>query len=452
MYVEKITKKEIIIMKPKFKTLIVTTLTILTLNILTPVATFAATWNGVAGVSDAVVNSITQYENEAASYNQKIADLTTSINQNQGTIDYWTANLQKAQAATASGNKQDVWYGREAECQETINNNRNPMNQRIAERNQLYALQNQALANAANARAQADAEAAAITAQQIANNNAGNANGGTKNPGTVPSETQPSETIPSETVPSETAPSESTKPSESTEESKTPEKDKDKNKDKDKTEESKPKPDKPKDESEAGEIVIDNKDEIKDELNDFDHSKSVEELIKENKNGTYTVTEEAMRKAILDKINMYRIANGLKPVQVSDALVDYAASKAEDHKNGLGHWDTEKSKQEEAKILDMFSNVLYVTNDLATFQSDFDSREVKSMEKALVLADKIAEGIVGEYGGFLSDGHKFDILDPNAWLANLILTSKQETYVDVWTGQTKYTTVWYLAYVYTATK
>lgn len=436
-----------------------TTLAVLVLNILTPIATFAATWNGVSGVSDAVVNSITQYENEAASYDSQIITLTNSINQNQWMINAWTENLQKAQAANASGNKQDVWYGREAECQRTIDNNRNPMNQRIAERNQLYALQNQALANAANAREQADAEAAAITAQQNTNNNAGNANGGstggnTSNSGTTPSETWPSETIPSETVPSETAPSESTKPSESTEESKTPEKDKDKdkNKDKDKTEESKPKPDKPKDESEAGEIVIVNKDEIKDELNDFDHSKSVEELIKENKNGTYTVTEEAMRKAILDKINMYRVANGLKPVQVSDALVDYAASKAEDHKNGLGHWDTEKSKQEEAKILDMFSNVLYVTNDLATFQSDFDSREVKSMEKALVLADKIAEGIVGEYGGFLSDGHKFDILDPNAWLANLILTSKQETYVDVWTGQTKYTTVWYLAYVYTATK
>lgn len=435
-------------MKQKFKTLIITTVSILALNILIPIATFAATWNGVAGVSDAVVNSITQYENEAVSYNSQISTLTTSINQNQATIDYWTANLQKAQAATASGNKQDVWYGREAECQETINNNRNPMHQRIAERNQLYALQNQALANAANARAQADAEAVAITAQQNANNNAGDTDngnnsstgGGTSNTGTVPSET----------TPSETAPSESTKPSESTEESKTPEKDK--NKDKDKTEESKPKPDKPKDESEAGEIVIDNKDEIKNELNDFDHSKSVEELVKENKNGTYTVTEEAMRKAILDKINMYRIANGLREVAVSDSLVDYAASKAEDHKNGLGHWDTEKSKQEEANILELFPNILYVTNDLATFQSDFDTREVQSMEAALKLADKLAEGIVGEYGGFLSDGHKFDILDPNAWLANLILTSKQEAYTDVWTGQTKYTTVWYLAYVYAATE
>ncbi|GGC92716.1 CAP domain-containing protein [Enterococcus wangshanyuanii] len=435
-------------MKQKFKTLIIITVSILALNILIPIATFAATWNGVAGVSDAVVNSITQYENEAASYNSQISALTTSINQNQATIDYWTANLQKAQAATASGNKQDVWYGREAECQETINNNRNPMHQRIAERNQLYALQNQALANAANARAQADTEAVAITAQQNANNNAGDTDngnnsstgGGTSNTGTVPSETTPSETTPSE----------STKPSESTGESKTPEKDK--NKDKDKTEESKPKPDKPKDESEAGEIVIDNKDEIKNELNDFDHSKSVEELVKENKNGTYTVTEEAMRKAILDKINMYRIANGLREVAVSDSLVDYAASKAEDHKNGLGHWDTEKSKQEEANIFELFPNILYVTNDLATFQSDFNTREVKSMEAALKLADKLAEGIVGEYGGFLSDGHKFDILDPNAWLANLILTSKQEAYTDVWTGQTKYTTVWYLAYVYAATE
>lgn len=422
-----------------------TTLAVLILNILTPIATSAATWNGVSGVSDAVVNSITQYENEAASYDSQISTLTTSINQNQATIDYWTANLQKAQAATASGNKQDVWYGREAECQETINNNRGPMEQRIAERNNLYALQNQALTNAANARAQADAEAAAITAQQNANNNTGNSNnsntgGGTSNSGTVPNET----------APSETKPTESTKPSESIEESKTPEKDK--NKDKDKTEESKPKPDKPKDESEAGEIVIDNKDEIKNELNDFDHSKSVEELVKENKNGTYTVTEEAMRKAILDKINMYRIANGLREVAVSDSLVDYAASKAEDHKNGLGHWDTEKSKQEEANILELFPNILYVTNDLATFQSDFDTREVQSMEAALKLADKLAEGIVGEYGGFLSDGHKFDILDPNAWLANLILTSKQEAYTDVWTGQTKYTTVWYLAYVYAATE
>lgn len=433
-----------------------TTLAVLVLNILTPIATFAATWNGVSGISDAVVNSITQYENEAASYDSQIITLTNSINQNQWMINAWTENLQKAQAANASGNKQDVWYGRETECQETINNNRGPMNQRIAERNQLYVLQNQALANAANARAQADAEAAVITAQQNTNNNAGNSNGsntggGTTNPGTTPSETLPSETTPSETIPSETVPSETT-PSESTEESKTPEKNKDKNKDKDKTEESKSKPDKPKDESEAGEIVIDNKDEIKDELNDFNHSKSIEELVKENANGTYTVTEEAMRKAILDKINMYRVANGLREVAVSDALVDYAAAKAEDHKNGLGHWDTEKSKQEEANILELLPNILYVTNDLATFQSDFNSREVNSMEKALALADKIAEGIVGEYGGFLSDGHKYDILDPNAWLANLILTSKQETYVDVWTGQTKYTTVWYLAYVYTATK
>ncbi|MCB5953259.1 hypothetical protein LI951_14380 [Enterococcus sp. BWT-B8] len=436
-------------MKSKIRLSIVTTLAVLIINILTPVATFAATWNGVAGVSDATVNSITQYENEAVSYNSQISTLTTSINQNQATIDLWTGYLQQAKDPN---NK--LWYGREAECQRTIDNNREPMNQRIAERNQLYELQNQALANAANARAQADAEAEAITAQQNANNNANNSNndltgGGTSNPETVPSETLPSETAPSETVPSETLPLE-TAPSESTEDSKTPEKDK--NKDKDKTEESKPKPDKPKDESEAGEIVIDNKDEIKDELNDFNHSKTVEELVKENKNGTYTVTEEAIRKAILDKINMYRIANGLREVAVSDSLVDYAASKAEDHKNGLGHWDTEKSKQEEANILELFPNILYVTNDLATFQSDFDTREVKSMEAALKLADKLAEGIVGEYGGFLSDGHKFDILDPNAWLANLILTSKQEAYTDVWTGQTKYTTVWYLAYVYAATE
>ncbi|MCB5953959.1 CAP domain-containing protein [Enterococcus sp. CWB-B31] len=447
-------------MKPKFKTLIVTTLTILALNILTPAATFAATWNGVAGVSDAVVNSITQYENEAASYNSQIITLTNAINMNQGAITESEKTIKFHQDtinSNASEATKEIARQAIINEQQRIENNRGPMNQRIAERNQLYALQNQALANAANARAQADAEAAAITTNDAGNANGGSAGGGTSNPGTVPSETQPSETSPSETTPSETVPSEtetseSTKPSESTEESKMPEKDKDKNKDKDKTEESKPKPDKPKDESEAGEIVIDNKNEIKDELNDFDHSKTVEELVKENVNGTYTVTEEAMRKAILDKINMYRKANGLKEVEVSDALVDYAASKAEDHKNGLGHWDTEKSKQEEANILDMFSNVLYVTNDLATFQSDFDSREVKSMEKALALADKIAEGIVGEYGGFLSDGHKFDILDPNAWLANLILTSKQEAYTDVWTGETKYTTVWYLAYVYTATK
>lgn len=441
-------------MKPKFKKVIVTALTILTLNILTPVATFAATWNGVAGVSDAVVNSIASYENEAASYNAQIATLTTSINQNQATIDLWTGYLAIAQ--NPDHPQYIFWKGREAECQTTIDNNRNPMNQRIAERNQLYALQNQALANATKARTQADAEAAAITAQQNANNNAGNDNGGgTTNPGTVPSETQPSETIPSETTPSETVSSEtetseSTKPSESAEESKLPEKDK--NKDKDKTEESKPKPDKPKDENEAGEIVIDNKDEIKEELNDFDHSKTIKELIKENDNGTYTVTEEAMRKAILDKINMYRVANGLREVAVSDTLVDYAAAKAEDHKNGLKHVRSKESNEEYAKIESLLPNVLFITDDLATFQSDFDSREVKSMEAALKLADKIAEGIVGEYGGFLSDGHKFDILDPNAVLANLMLTSAQKPYIDVWTGETKYTTVWYLAYVYTENK
>lgn len=32
--------------------------------------------------------------------------LTTSIKQNQGTIYYWTVNLQKVRAATASGTKQ----------------------------------------------------------------------------------------------------------------------------------------------------------------------------------------------------------------------------------------------------------------------------------------------------------------------------------------------------------
>ncbi|EGS8047462.1 hypothetical protein NG861_02725 [Enterococcus faecalis] len=446
-------------MKPKFKTLIVTTLSILALNILTPVATFAATWNGVSGVSDATVNSITAYENEAARYDSQIITLTNAINMNQGaiteaekTIKFHqdTINSNASEATKAVARK-----GIEQE-QLKIENNRNPMNQRIAERNQLYALQNQALANAANARAQADAEAAAITAQQNTNNNVGNSSGGntggTSNSDIVSSETQPSETIPSETVPSETTPPGSTKPFESTEEPNTPEKDKDKNKDKDKTEESKPKPDKPKDESEAGEIVIDNKDEIKDELNDFDHSKTIEELIKENDNSTYTVTEEAMRKAILDKINMYRVANGLREVAISDTLVDYAAAKAEDHKNGLKHVRSKESNEEYAKIESLLPNVLFITDDLATFQSDFDSREVKSMEAALKLADKIAEGIVGEYGGFLSDGHKFDILDPNAVLANLMLTSAQKPYIDAWTGETKYTTVWYLAYVYTENK
>ncbi|MCB5952367.1 hypothetical protein LI951_09850 [Enterococcus sp. BWT-B8] len=429
-------------MKPKFKTLIVTTLTILALNILTPVATFAATWNGVSGVSDATVNSITAYENEAASYDSQIITLTNAINMNQGaiteaekTIKFHqdTINSNASEATKAVARK-----GIEQE-QLKIENNRNPMNQRIAERNQLYALQNQALANAANARAQADAEAAAITAQQNTNNNVGNSSGG--NTGGTSN---------SDTVPSETTPPGSTKPSESTEESKLPEKDK--NKDKDKTEESKPKPDKLKDENEAGDIVIDNKDDIKDELNDFDHSKTIEDLIKENDNGTYTVTEEAMRKAILDKINMYRVANGLREVAVSDALVDYAAAKAEDHKNGLKHVRSKESNEEYAKIESLLPNVLFITDDLATFQSDFDSREVKSMEAALKLADKIAEGIVGEYGGFLSDGHKFDILDPNAVLANLMLTSAQKRYIDAWTGETKYTTIWYLAYVYTENK
>ena len=215
-------------MKPKFKTLIVTTLSILALNILTPVATFAATWNGVSGVSDATVNSITAYENEAARYDSQIITLTNAINMNQGaiteaekTIKFHqdTINSNASEATKAVARK-----GIEQE-QLKIENNRNPMNQRIAERNQLYALQNQALANAANARAQADAEAAAITAQQNTNNNVGNSSGGntggTSNSDIVSSETQPSETIPSETVPSETTPPGSTKPFESTEEPKT---------------------------------------------------------------------------------------------------------------------------------------------------------------------------------------------------------------------------------------
>jgi len=89
-------------------------------------------------------------------------------------------------------------------------------------------------------------------------------------------------------------------------------------------------------------------------------------------------------------------------------------------------------------------------NDLAMFQSDFNTREYDSEEDALESINKIAEGIVGEYGGFLSDEHMYDILNPFAWSAHVELISSQETYIDVWTGQEKSTTVWYLAYVYSA--
>ena len=48
---------------------------LLSLALFAPNTAFAASWDGVSGVSDAVVNSIAQYENEAASYSGQITTL-----------------------------------------------------------------------------------------------------------------------------------------------------------------------------------------------------------------------------------------------------------------------------------------------------------------------------------------------------------------------------------------
>ena len=452
----------------------------LSLALLTPSTAFAATWDGVSGVSDAVVNSITQYENEAASYSGQISTLNQQIAANQGMIDTWTSNLKLAQDARAAGRTNDLWYGREAECQQAINNNNGPMQQRIAERNGLIAKQNAARNNANAARAEASRQAAAIKAAQQEQNKpkpsepSKPAPPPTTTPSTPPSSGgndsgTSSSSKPESSTNSSSSTSESSSTESSTSESKGKDKEEDKNEDKDKDKEddkkpSKPeKPSKPDNGNDAGEIIIDNEDEIKEDLNDFDHSKIIDDFIIKNKDGDYEIQSDAIRVAVLDAINQARADAGLDPVEMSDALVDYASAKAQDAydymdkkvPNGdylTGHEKSAASLKEYEKTLAALNadghDANIIIDDLAYFVSNFQDRKFMTAEDAKDVVLKIATGLVGEYSGFLSDEHRYDILNPNATLANVALKMKIVDGIDAWSGQTVQRTVWYLAYVY----
>lgn len=456
----------------KMKRLIRKGCMVLTLScLLAPSTAFAASWDGVNGISDAVVNSIAQYETEAASYSGQITTLNQQIAANQGMIDTWTANLKQAQDARAAGRTNDLWYGREAECQQSINNNNGPMQQRIAERNNLIGKQNAARNNANAARAEASRQAAAIKAAQQEQNKPKPSE--PPQPPTSPS-TPPSTSssgdngtgTSSSSVSSESSSESSTSESKDKEDSKDSEKEKDKDKDKeDDKKPSKPeKPSKPSDGNDAGEIIIDNEDEIKEDLNDFDHSKTIDDFIVENKDGEYEIQSDAIRVAVLDSINQARADAGLDPVEMSDALVDYAAAKAQDAHDYMdkkapngdymtGHEKSKATLDEYDKTLAQLNaaghDANIIIDDLAYFVSNFQDRKFVSAEDARDVARKIAQGLVGEYSGFLSDGHRYDILNPNAHLANVALKMKTVDAIDAWTGQTVQRTVWYLAYVYT---
>lgn len=457
----------------------------LSLALLTPSTAFAATWDGVSGVSDAVVNSITQYENEAASYSGQITTLNQQIAANQGMIDTWTANLKLAQDAWAAGRTNDLWYGREAECQQAINNNNGPMQQRIAERNGLIAKQNAARNNANAARAEASRQATAIKTQQQEQNkpkpiepSQPSKPAPMPTPSTPPSTSSPSGgngTGTSSSSKPESGTSSSNNESSSTESSTSESKDKEdskdsekeKDKDKDKEDDKKPskpeKPSKPSEGNDAGEIIIGNEDEIKEDLNDFDHSKTIDDFIIKNKDGDYEIQSDAIRVAVLDAINQARADAGLDPVEMSDALVDYASAKAQDAYDYMnkktpnadyltGHEKSAASLKEYEKALAALNadghDANIIIDDLAYFVSNFQDRKFMTAEDAKDVVLKIATGLVGEYSGFLSDEHRYDILNPNATLANVALKMKIVDGIDAWSGQTVQRTVWYLAYVY----
>lgn len=454
----------------------------LSLALLVPGTAFAASWDGVNGVSDTIVNSIAQYENEAASYSGQIATLNQQIAANQGMIDTWTGNLKLAQDARAARRTNDLWYGREAECQQAINNNNGPMQQRITERNNLIAKQNAARNNANAARAEASRQSAAIKAAQQEQSK--------------PKPSEPSKPTPPTTTPStppssggnDSGTSSSSKPESSTSssssssesssmESSTPESngedkeknnDEDKDKDKDKEDDKKPskpeKPSKPSDGNDAGEIIIENGDEIKEDLNDFDHSKTIDDFIVKNEDDEFEIQSDAIRVAVLDAINQARENAGLDPVEMSDALVNYAAAKAQDAHDYMdkkapngdymtGHEKSTTTLKEYEKTLAALNDdgidANIIIDDLAYFVSNFQDRKFVSAEDAKEVAQTIANRLVGEYSGFLSDGHRYDIINPNALLANVALKMKTVDAIDVWTGQTVQRTVWYLAYVYT---
>lgn len=443
---------------------VTTLLTLLTITASagSPIVANAATWNGVSGVSDATVNSISSFQNQAASYDNDISMLTWQIQQNQGMVDTWTQNL--SHATNVNDPQHAIWAGREAQCQAAINNNKGPMLERIAKLNNLQNLKQQALNNAQNAKAQADAQAQSILNQ--------------KQTSTAPdTSVQASASVPapeSQSQSQSSSDSATSSPSNgstaSSESSSTPQSQSKDTNDQTTTTETKPDSTTTSNESTtktdtssntAINGIINDTDKVKDGMNDYDHSKSVNQLISKNSDGSYSVSPEALKAEILNKINDYRKIYNLSTVKTSDALVDYAKAKAEDAKEQMdkgysGHSNSQKSDDAYAKAISDLKSIspttIFAKNDLAQFQSNFDTRKYDTIDDALASVNKIAEGIVGPYGGFLSDDHMYDILNPLAVFNNLSLTSKQEMYVDAWTGQQKPTTVWYLAYVYSVSQ
>lgn len=420
-----------------------------------PIVANAATWNGVSGVSDATVNSISSFQNQAASYDNDISMLTWQIQQNQGMVDTWTENL--SHATNVNDPQHAIWAGREAQCQAAINNNKGPMLDRIAKLNNLQNLKQQALNNAQNAKAQADAQAQSILNQKQAS---------TAPDASVPASVPAPESQSQSQSSSDSATSSPSNGSTASSESSSTSQSQSKDTNDQTTTETKPDSTTTSNESTtktdtssntAIDGIINDTDKVKDGMNDYDHSKSVNQLISKNSDGSYSVSPEALKAEILNKINDYRKIYNLSTVKTSDALVDYAKAKAEDAKEQMdkgysGHSNSQKSDDAYAKAISDLKSIspttIFAKNDLAQFQSNFDTRKYDTIDDALASVNKIAEGIVGPYGGFLSDDHMYDILNPLAVFNNLSLTSKQEMYVDAWTGQQKQTTVWYLAYVY----
>lgn len=446
---------------------VTTLLTVLTITASagSPIVANAATWNGVSGVSDATVNSISSFQNQAASYDNDISMLTWQIQQNQGMVDTWTENL--SHATNVNDPQHAIWAGREAQCQAAINNNKGPMLERIAKLNNLQNLKQQALNNAQNAKAQATAEAQSILNQKQAST-APDTSVPASASASVPAPESQSQSQSSSDSATSSPSNRSTASSESSSTSQSQSKD---TNDQTTTEtkpdstttsnESTTKTDTSSTTNTAIDGIINDTDKVKDGMNDYDHSKSVNQLISKNSDGSYSVSPEALKAEILNKINDYRKIYNLSTVKTSDALVDYAKAKAEDAKEQMdkgysGHSNSQKSDDAYAKAISDLKSIspttIFAKNDLAQFQSNFDTRKYDTIDDALASVNKIAEGIVGPYGGFLSDDHMYDILNPLAVFNNLSLTSKQEMYVDAWTGQQKPTTVWYLAYVYSVSQ
>ncbi|MGX6962011.1 hypothetical protein [Vagococcus xieshaowenii] len=457
-----------------------------TLLINSPIA-LAGTWNGVDGVSDTVIANITKYENLAAGLDGQIETLNWQIQQNEGSCQNalnMMEQIKNAKPGDALYDPDGTYY---AEWQQAYNNNYQPMQVRKKEREKLQNQKQNHLNLAEQNRQEANRQAEAIKNQNNNNNNnnggSGNSGGNNGNSGgngggntvapvqpvepsepevTEPSEpevTEPSEpeiTEPEVTEPEITQPE---TPDEDKEEEKEPEITQPETPDEDKEEEKEPEVEipNPGDTEENQNIVDENDDEIKEDLDDFDHDKTVEELLTQNDDGSISVSEDAMKKAILDKINEYRVAAGLDPVESSESLVNYATSKGDDYANAVeagrpssGHSNSQLSQGYYDEAMDSNDDFEYILDDLAGFSFDFTAKNYDSMDDALDYLDKLAEMIVGPMGGFLSDDHALDILNPLAAYASVGLVSREETYIDAWTGEEKTTTVWYLAYVYAA--